>query len=485
MRARTDTIRDLSSWRTLMNEAPSRGRRSGTGATGETSFALYGPDPLEPVRDAIIRRDPQALVCCFTPDGSLRVPRREGDIVIQGHEDLARAGRDLQTMVRELSWTPSRRLVSAGEVTEEAVVLAHQYQRRTSRASAPPPDSAEQGLRVPLRAVAVTEPDGLISSLTLWLDWAALSDPKGVASAGGAASALVAVARSRDDRGLRVLQTPAVPVITPRTVEPETTGPERPQPMSPAAIWWQLHRNTLAGSVMALAAVLLLGWVALNVLAPLRTGDASSSAAGAGSDSDGPGSSAPGEGTLRGADAGSPHGSSASRPGASGPGASASGSATGDDEPSGTSDPSATGAGPNGTGAPVLTSQKPDVRPTVQPGVEVVLLSDVLFRTGSFDLSRQANVRLDVLATQIRETGVQGNIQVNGYTDSVGSEADNMELSRQRALAVARALSARLDQAGVSLQVQAFGESDPRKTNQTDKGRRQNRRVTVVLPENR
>jgi OmpA-OmpF porin, OOP family len=130
-----------------------------------------------------------------------------------------------------------------------------------------------------------------------------------------------------------------------------------------------------------------------------------------------------------------------------------------------------------------MSSQKPNARPTVQAGREITFLSDVLFRFGSFDLSTRSQKRLDRLAGQIRETGVRGDIQVNGYTDAIGSTADNMKLSKRRALAVARALSRRLTDVDVRLQVQAFGETSPRDTNRTADGRRQNRRVTVVLPE--
>lgn len=147
------------------------------------------------------------------------------------------------------------------------------------------------------------------------------------------------------------------------------------------------------------------------------------------------------------------------------------------------SNPEATGAGPDGSGAPVLSSQNPDVKPTVQRGKKITFLSDVLFRSGSFDLSRRSQTRLDKLAGQIRTAGVEGDVQVNGYTDSIGTDADNMVLAEHRALAVANALSRRLDGVDVRLHVQAFGESSPRATNATDEGRRQNRRVIVVLPE--
>jgi outer membrane protein OmpA-like peptidoglycan-associated protein len=479
-----------------VNEAPSRrrGRHDDSWPPEQTSFALYGPDPLEPVRDAIVRQDPDIFVGCFTPEGTLRVPRPEGDLLIRGKTNLARAGRDFQATIRELSWTPSRRFVSADEVTEEAVVVVQLHQRRAGRAAAPASPSSEEGIRVPLRAVATLGPEGLISGLTLWLDWAALSDPHGVASARGAASALVALARSRDDRGLRVLQAPAQPVIVDREVpldpEPE---PERPKPMSRSAVWWELHRAGVAGSAMAVAAVMLLAWVGLNVLMPLHqissppsvlSGDqqlgtlagAEVGSAGVGA---GPGSvkssgSAKGSGSGKGSAGGAENSGQAGKD----PQADTKGS-----RQTSSSNPEATGAGPDGTGAPVLSSQDPDVKPTVQRGKKYTFLSDVLFRSGAFDLSEQAQTRLDKLAGQIRAAGVEGDVQVNGYTDNIGSDAYNLALGRQRALAVANALSQRLDGVNVQLHVQAFGESSPRASNTTDEGRRQNRRVIVVLPE--
>ncbi|GLY16078.1 hypothetical protein Kisp01_30930 [Kineosporia sp. NBRC 101677] len=528
-----------------MTEAPSRrrARRDDSPADEPTSSALYGPDPLKPVREAVLRRDPDAFVLCFAPDAYLRVPRREGDIVLRGHEELGRASRDLQSMIREFSWTPSRRLVSAAEVTEEAVVVARQHERRPSRVSAPPPVD-DEGIRVPLRVVAGFGPDGLISALTLWLDWAALLDPKGLNSADGLASALVALARARDDRGFRVLQTPPVPVIPEQPAATEQEEPDRPKPMSRGAVWWQVHRNTVVGSVMALAALVLLGWVGLHVLPPLKSSDPSTTAVGdlrgadatdtgqtgnargpgsgdganpssalsdpgstdpGGTDPNGtapggtdpggtdPGGTGQGGTALGGSNAGSSDGEGSDaansdvggEPGAEGePGAGAGGE-SGAGDTSSASDPQATGAGPGGSGAPVLSSQKPNVAPTVQPGREITFLSDVLFPFNSFELSPRASSRLDNLARQVREARMQGTIQVNGYTDSTGSETHNLDLSQQRALAVANALSLRLHGTNVRLDVQGFGETSPRRTNDTKAGRRANRRVTVVLPEQR
>ncbi|GAB3253714.1 hypothetical protein GCM10027456_29210 [Kineosporia babensis] len=293
---------------------------------------------------------------------------------------------------------------------------------------------------MPLRAVAEFGADGLVRKLTLWLDWAALHDPEGVNSAGGVASALIAVARSREERGVQVLQASAPdPPVAP------AAEVDRPPPLSWRAVWWGRHRAALAGVLMALAALALLAWVVVNVIVPVQQ---TSSA-------------------VTGSSAGS---SVADQLGAS--------------LPSVTDAPRAGGDG-SSSGALIVSKQKPHVVPTVQPGREYTFLSDLLFRSGSFEVSPKSGNRLDALAGHIREIGVQGSIQVNGYTDSVGSRAENLKLSKRRAMAVAQALSDRLDQVDVRLEVQGFGERSPRRPNVTDAGRRENRRVTVVLPEPR
>jgi outer membrane protein OmpA-like peptidoglycan-associated protein len=71
-------------------------------------------------------------------------------------------------------------------------------------------------------------------------------------------------------------------------------------------------------------------------------------------------------------------------------------------------------------------------------------------------------------------------VNVNGFTDSVGSDAVNMRLSQQRADAVANYLKgngvnpARITSTG-------FGPANPVASNDTDLGRAQNRRVEIKL----
>ena len=72
------------------------------------------------------------------------------------------------------------------------------------------------------------------------------------------------------------------------------------------------------------------------------------------------------------------------------------------------------------------------------------------------------------------------NVVLEGHTDSKGSDAYNMKLSDQRAKAVAKALST-LGVAGAKVTTEAYGESKPVATNDTEAGRAENRRVDAVF----
>ncbi|DAB35645.1 MAG TPA: flagellar motor protein MotB [Sulfurospirillum cavolei] len=72
------------------------------------------------------------------------------------------------------------------------------------------------------------------------------------------------------------------------------------------------------------------------------------------------------------------------------------------------------------------------------------------------------------------------NVVLEGHTDSKGSDAYNMKLSDQRAKAVAKALST-LGVSGAKVTTEAFGESKPVATNDTEAGRAENRRVDAIF----
>jgi OOP family OmpA-OmpF porin len=71
-------------------------------------------------------------------------------------------------------------------------------------------------------------------------------------------------------------------------------------------------------------------------------------------------------------------------------------------------------------------------------------------------------------------------VSVDGYTDSIGTEAYNLRLSERRARTVAEALVAE----GVErsrLDVRGHGKSNPVADNRTAEGRAENRRVEIVV----
>ena len=74
----------------------------------------------------------------------------------------------------------------------------------------------------------------------------------------------------------------------------------------------------------------------------------------------------------------------------------------------------------------------------------------------------------------------QAMIQVQGFADSTGSEATNSNLAQERAANVTSYLSAQ----GIApsrFVTQGFGEQYPAASNETAKGRRNNRRVEVTV----
>jgi outer membrane protein OmpA-like peptidoglycan-associated protein len=119
--------------------------------------------------------------------------------------------------------------------------------------------------------------------------------------------------------------------------------------------------------------------------------------------------------------------------------------------------------------------------------VAVTLAADVLFRFDSAKLSRRARSRIDEAAARVEQDG-PAVVSVVGYTDSRGSDAYNLGLSRRRAAAVSRALRQRLGAGGPALRTRGRGEADPVAANtkpdgsDDSRGRARNRRVEVVFP---
>ena len=109
----------------------------------------------------------------------------------------------------------------------------------------------------------------------------------------------------------------------------------------------------------------------------------------------------------------------------------------------------------------------------------VLTLGDVLFDTGRAELNPGATKPLDQLAHFMKEHS-QRTVSIEGYTDSVGTDALNQALSEKRAIAVKSGLSDR-GIASNRISAQGMGEASPVASNDTAAGRQRNRRVEVVL----
>jgi outer membrane protein OmpA-like peptidoglycan-associated protein len=104
----------------------------------------------------------------------------------------------------------------------------------------------------------------------------------------------------------------------------------------------------------------------------------------------------------------------------------------------------------------------------------------ILFAVGKSELSKEAQAQLDAFAAKVAPLK-HYTIDVQGFTDSTGGPAANVELSRRRAAAVVRYLT--LDRKLPLFRVNTigYGKASPAADNKTRDGRKQNRRVEVQL----
>ena len=70
---------------------------------------------------------------------------------------------------------------------------------------------------------------------------------------------------------------------------------------------------------------------------------------------------------------------------------------------------------------------------------------------------------------------------INGHTDNTGDEEHNLELSRERADSVYNYLLEQFDLSVENFIVDGFGSEYPADDNETERGRRKNRRVEIII----
>jgi outer membrane protein OmpA-like peptidoglycan-associated protein len=109
----------------------------------------------------------------------------------------------------------------------------------------------------------------------------------------------------------------------------------------------------------------------------------------------------------------------------------------------------------------------------------VVNMADVLFETNKYALSQDAQLKLAKLSGIIQaHPGL--NLAIEGYTDTTGTADYNLKLSQQRADTVREFLVSQ----GLSADTitsKGLGQADPVADNSTAAGRKQNRRVEIIV----
>jgi outer membrane protein OmpA-like peptidoglycan-associated protein len=111
--------------------------------------------------------------------------------------------------------------------------------------------------------------------------------------------------------------------------------------------------------------------------------------------------------------------------------------------------------------------------------INLVMPGNITFATGNADIAPNFLSVLNSVTLVLKEFD-KTLVVVSGHTDSTGSNALNQKLSEKRAQSVANNLSKN----GVlsdRLEVLGFGETQPIASNNTEKGKMQNRRVEISL----
>ena len=110
---------------------------------------------------------------------------------------------------------------------------------------------------------------------------------------------------------------------------------------------------------------------------------------------------------------------------------------------------------------------------------EKVVLKNIFFETGSFQLKNESKIELQKLKSFLM-TNTAVSIEISGHTDNVGDKKSNQILSENRAKAVYEYLITN-EISKERLSFKGFGDSMPIDDNNTDKGRANNRRTEFMI----
>jgi len=118
----------------------------------------------------------------------------------------------------------------------------------------------------------------------------------------------------------------------------------------------------------------------------------------------------------------------------------------------------------------------------VGEGIRITFDSGILFDVGSYKLKDVAKNNITELS-KVLQKYEDTNILIEGHTDNTGSDDFNMNLSEQRANAVANYAKS-LGILGTRMAIQGYGETQPIEDNTAESGRSKNRRVEIAIMAN-
>jgi len=121
----------------------------------------------------------------------------------------------------------------------------------------------------------------------------------------------------------------------------------------------------------------------------------------------------------------------------------------------------------------------------MEKGLVITVVGDLLFDSGKAQIKSEAFPLLGKVSSVLKDNMSQFNVGIEGHTDNipikVSGYKSNWELSTTRALSVVHYL---VNEQGISperLSAIGYGEYRPVASNDTKDGRKQNRRVEIVI----
>jgi outer membrane protein OmpA-like peptidoglycan-associated protein len=107
-----------------------------------------------------------------------------------------------------------------------------------------------------------------------------------------------------------------------------------------------------------------------------------------------------------------------------------------------------------------------------------VIMQNIYFDVDKWDIRPDLQTELDLFASYLNNHPIL-KIEISGHTDNTGDYKKNIELSQKRAEAVAAYLKTKF--VTNTIETKGYGSSKPFRTNNTETGRAQNRRIEVKI----